>query len=92
MLKINRERRKNEKNWRFGHKKIVGPRPLGGRAPGAPPPPLDPLYVITYIGGGEVSVAYTRTHTTEGKTPTFWLLIYSGVLYVVCRMQRTAMQ
>jgi len=34
------ERGKNEKNWRFGHKKIIGPRPLGeGGAPGAPPPP-----------------------------------------------------
>ena len=31
------ERRKIEKNLRFGHKKIIGPRPLGGRAPGAPP-------------------------------------------------------
>ena len=47
MLKINRERserRKIVKTKRFGHKKILGPRPLGGggRAPGAPPP-LDPL-------------------------------------------------
>jgi len=33
------ERGKNEKNWRFGHKKIIGPRPLGGgaRAGCAPP-------------------------------------------------------
>ena len=32
------EREQNEKNWRFGDKNIIGPRPLGGGgAPGAPP-------------------------------------------------------
>jgi len=43
MIRERSERGKIEKNKRFGHKKIIGPRPLGGgRAPGAPPP-LDPL-------------------------------------------------
>jgi len=45
MLTNNRERserRKNAKNWRFGHKKIIGPRPLGGARAGCAPP-LDPL-------------------------------------------------
>ena len=44
MLKTNRERRKLRKISVFWHKKITGPRPLGGRAPGAPPP-LDPLVI-----------------------------------------------
>ena len=39
--------RKNEKNWRFGHKIIIGPRPLGGGARRVRPPPLDPL--VSYI-------------------------------------------
>ena len=30
---------KNEKNWRFGHTKIIGPRPLGGARAGCAPPP-----------------------------------------------------
>ena len=45
MLTINRERSERRKfweNWRFGHKKIIGPRSLGG----APPPPSDPLVGI----------------------------------------------
>jgi len=33
------ERVKNEKKWRFGHKKIIGPRPLGGGARRVRPPP-----------------------------------------------------
>ena len=45
MLKINCERSerkiKIEKNLRFGHKQVIGPRPLGGGA-GCPTPP-DPL-------------------------------------------------
>jgi len=36
-VKINRERRKIREKLAFWHKKIIGPRPLGGRAPGAPP-------------------------------------------------------
>jgi len=39
-----REREKIEKNKRFGHKKIIGPRPLGGARAGCAPP-LDPLVV-----------------------------------------------
>jgi len=44
-LKMNRERSeqgKIEKNKRFGHKKIIGPQPLGGARAGCGPP-LDPL-------------------------------------------------
>jgi len=40
-LQINRERSergKNEKIERFGHKKIIGPRPLGGARAGCAPP------------------------------------------------------
>jgi len=33
------ERGKIEKNKRFGHKKIIGPRPLGGARAGCAPPP-----------------------------------------------------
>jgi len=36
-----------EKNKRFGHNKIIGPRPLGG-VPGAPPP-LDPLVKLVRL-------------------------------------------
>jgi len=34
------ERKKEKEIKRFGHKKIIGPRPLGGS------PPLDPLVSI----------------------------------------------
>jgi len=38
MLKIKRERRKKWEKKRFGHKKIIGPRPLGGGRRVRPPP------------------------------------------------------
>ena len=43
MIRERSERGKIEKIKRFGHKKIIGPRPLGGARTGCAPPPLDPL-------------------------------------------------
>ena len=37
-LKINRERKRKVKTKHFGHKKILGPRPLGGARAGCAPP------------------------------------------------------
>ena len=41
MLKMNRERSERRKQWekkRFGHDKIIGPRPLGAARAGCAPP------------------------------------------------------
>jgi len=46
MIRERSERGKIEKKKRFGHKQIIGPRPLGG-APGARP--LDPLVRLEQI-------------------------------------------
>jgi len=44
-----------ENIYRFGEYKIIGPRPLrGGDAPGAPPPPLDPLVIYLLYWQGRI--------------------------------------
>ena len=43
------ERGKNEKKWRFGHTKIIGPRPLGGARAGCAPPGSASVYVYRLV-------------------------------------------
>jgi len=47
----------------LGHKKIIGPRPLGGHAPGAPPPgsASEFLFILFFLEGeGEEDRGYYK--------------------------------
>jgi len=48
MIRERSERGKIEKNKRFGHKKIIGPRPLGGGARRVRPPGSASALSVSY--------------------------------------------
>jgi len=71
------------KNWRFGHKKIIGPRPLGGRAPGTPPPPgsaSDLYYIYRFMLLGK---PVTYTNWVSGHQDNFVSHTYEDCVAII---------
>ena len=80
MLKRNRERseRKQRENiQRLGHTKFIGPRPLRGRAPDAPPPPPGSASARIQKSWEKPSI---EKKSTQGKHQSFRMLLCTSIL------------